>query len=104
MKLENHSGKVENYSCDGTQNALFAASRRVGGEVTQRIANPSSPFKATALKTLENALSAKVEKTTGHFANQDGTLKALPSGWWLLPAIFSGAAVWLCAARAVGWV
>ena len=102
MKIDNQSFGFDNASCDGTQNALFAASRRVGGEVTQRIANPFSQTTLTALKTLEKALSSEVEKTTGHFANQDGTLKTLHSGWWIVPSIICGALVW--AYIAAGWL
>jgi len=102
MKLENYSGEVENRSCDATQNPLFAASRRVGGEVTQRIANPFGQTTLTALKTLEKALSSEVEKTTGHFANQDGTLKTLPPGFACIASIICGALVW--AYIAAGWL
>ena len=102
MKLENYSGEVENRSCDAQQNPLFAASRRVGGEVTQRIANPFRQTTLTALKTLEKALSTEVEKTTGHFANQDGTLKTLPPGFACIASIICGALVW--AYIAAGWL
>ena len=102
MKLENYSGEVENRPCDTPENPLFAASRRVGGEVTQRIANPFGQTTLTALKTLEKALSSEVEKTAGHFANQDGTLKTLPPGWWLIPSMLCGALVW--AYIAAGWL
>jgi len=85
--------KVENRLENSDAERYEAQQRRVGREAMQRIANPFGQTTLTALKTLEKSLSSEVEKTTGHFANQDGTLKTLPSGWWLLPAIFSGAAV-----------
>ena len=81
---------------------MNATQRRVGGEVTQRIANPFSQTTLTALKTLEKALSSEVEKTTGHFANQDGTLKTLPPGFACIASIICGALVW--AYIAAGWL
>lgn len=95
MKVEN---RLENSGAERYE----PQQRRVGREAMQRIANPFSQTTLTALKTLEKALSSEVEKTAGHFANQDGTLKTLPSGWWLAPSIALGALVW--AYIAAGWL
>lgn len=86
--------KVENRLENSDAERYEAQQRRVGREAMQRIENPFSQTTLTALKTLEKALSTEVEKTTGHFANQDGTLKTLQPGWWLIPSMLCGALVW----------
>jgi hypothetical protein len=94
--------KVENRLENSDAERYEAQQRRVGREAMQRIANPFSQTTLTALKTLEKALSSEVEKTTGHFANQDGTLKTLPSGWACFASIICGALVWVYIAA--GWL
>ena len=95
MKVEN---RLENSGAERYE----PQQRRVGREAMQRIANPFSQTTLTALKTLEKALSSEVEKTTGHFANQDGTLKTLPPGFACIASMLCGALVW--AYIAAGWL
>ncbi len=94
--------KVENRLENSDAERYEAQQRRVGREAMQRIANPFGQTTLTALKTLEKSLSSEVEKTTGHFANQDGTLKTLPPSWWIVPSMLCGALVW--AYIAAGWL
>ncbi len=102
MKIDNQSFGFDNASCGALENPLFASSAAGWRRGYAADCKSVQPNHANRIENARKALSSEVEKTTGHFANQDGTLKTLPGGWWIVPSMLCGALVWVYIAA--GWL
>jgi hypothetical protein len=102
MKIDNQSFGFDNASCGALENPLFASSAagwRRGYAADCKSVRPIQLFQS---KINDQPQSDRVDKTPGHIANQDGTLKTLPPGFACIASIICGALVWVYIAA--GWL
>ena len=112
MKTDNRKKTSDNPACGVGEKPVIAKGRRVGGEVTQRIANPHGKADLTDWKDFANQAPADSDNSAGQTGNASEILtpgfpgalnthtRYMPSSqeddydygppWWVVPAIAGG--------------
>lgn len=115
MKTDNRKKTSDNPACGAGEKPVIAKGRRVGGEVTQRIANPHGETCLTDCKDFRNQPPAGSDNSARQTGNASGIpttgfpgalntpTRYMPSSqeedydygppWLIAPAIAAGAAV-----------